>query len=151
MSWPRRIIGGVLLAAFFLPILRYAIPAHRDLVRLAMQLAPLPMEERERALFGPWYAQAEEIRASVPQHASIDFVLLRPEARDLAVLAGALMYPRDARYFDGWDAWRARRRAEFMNDSRAVNAAPGPPPPPAPFVVVADPAATPQLRLVEVR
>jgi hypothetical protein len=64
----------------------------------------------------------------IPRTATVDIVMLSPRARESAVFLGAELAPRDVRFFDGWEAWRARRRAAFMNDPRAVNAAPGPPP-----------------------
>jgi hypothetical protein len=111
-----------------------------DTVRLSYQLARLPdLETRRATLFGPWYEGVQQLRRETPSDAPIDFVMLRPEARDIAVLAAAELQPRDVRLFDGWSAWERRTRAELLHDARAANAVPGPPPAPARFVVVVDP------------
>ena len=113
-----------------------------ETAHLAVQLARSPdLESRRRVLFGSWYEGVQRLKRETPPSATIDFVMLRPEARDIAVLGAAELQPRDVRLFDGWEAWRQRRRAELLHDARAANAAPGPPPSPAQFVVVVDPAA----------
>ena len=113
-----------------------------DTARLAYHLRALPdLEARRAVLFGPWYAAVQQVRHDTPANATIDFVMVRPEARDIAVLAAAELQPRDVRLFDGWDAWKARRRAELLHDARAANAVPGAPPAPAQFVFMVDPAA----------
>jgi hypothetical protein len=113
-----------------------------DTAQLAVQLARVPdLEGRRRVLFGPWYEGVQRLRRATPANATIDFVMLRPEARDIAILGAAELQPRDVRLFDGWDAWKQRRRAELLHDARAANAAPGPPPPRARFVVAVDPSA----------
>jgi len=129
------------IALFLGTILPYGAPRYVAALREARGLARLPMEQRRAELFGNWYADALRLQREVPSTKSIDFVMLTPAARDVAVLAGATLQPRDCRYFDGWDAWRARRRAEFLHDARAANAVPGPPPGPADVVVVVDAAA----------
>lgn len=129
------------IALFLATIVPYGAPRYAATLRLARDLAKRPMEERRAELFGGWYADAMRLRAETPPNASIDFVMLTPAARDAAILAGAALQPRDCRYFDGWEAWRARRRAEFVHDARAVNAPPGPPPGPADVVVAVDAAA----------
>lgn len=96
------------------------------------------LEARKLTLFGPWYAGVQRLRRETPPDATIDFVMLRPEARDIAVLGAAELQPRDVRLFDGWEHWKARRRAELLHDARAANAAPGPPPSAARFVVAVD-------------
>lgn len=113
-----------------------------DTARLSYQLACLPdLETRRATLFGSWYPGVQRLRRETPPDATIDFVMLRPEARDIAVLGAAELQPRDVRLFDGWTAWKQRKRAELLHDARAANAVPGPPPSPARFVVVVDPAA----------
>jgi hypothetical protein len=120
-----------------------------ETARLAVSLTRVDgVEARRGLLFGPWYPAVEQMRRAVPATAAIDFVMVRPEARDVAVLATAELQPRDVRLFDGWAAWRQRTRAILIHDARAANAAPGPPPPPAAFVVAVDPAAAPPLRIV---
>jgi len=117
--------------------------------RLARDLRTLPdVEARRTRLFGGWYAAAAQLRRDTPPDAAIDFVMVRPEARDIAVLGAAELQPRDVRLFDGWDAWKQRTRAVLLHDARAANAVAGPPPSAARFVVVVDPAADPPLRLL---
>jgi len=99
------------------------------------------MSERRPALFGSWFRSVERLRDATPDDATIDIVMLSPAGRDLAVLSGAVLQPRDCRFFDGWDAWKRRERADFLHDDRAANAAPGPPPGPAAFVIAIDPGA----------
>jgi hypothetical protein len=119
-----------------------------DTARFAGDLAKLEEVEARRAtIFGPWYVAVQQLRREIPNDAVVDFVLLRPEARDIAVLGAAELQPRDVRLFDGWDAWHARMRAELLHDARAANAVPGLATPPAQFVVVVDPTANPPLRL----
>ncbi|MFL6245260.1 MAG: hypothetical protein ACJ74H_04495 [Thermoanaerobaculia bacterium] len=118
-----------------------------DTARLAYNLRALPdVEARRAVLFGPWYVAVQQLRRDTPANATIDFVMVRPEARDIAVLGAAELQPRDVRLFDGWDGWKQRTRAELLHDARAANAVHGPPPGPAPFVIVVDPAADPPLR-----
>jgi hypothetical protein len=87
---------------------------------------------RAAASFTP---PAASLADRIPPAATVDIVMLGPGARESAVFLGAELAPRDVRFFDGWEAWRARRRAVFMNDPRAANAAPGPPPGPATVVL----------------
>jgi hypothetical protein len=118
-----------------------------DTAQLAVQLARSPdLEARRRVLFGSWYEGVQRLRRETPPDATIDFVMLRAEARDIAVLGAAELQPRDVRLFDGWDAWKRRQRAELLHDARAANAAPGPPPGAARFVVIVDPAAAEPFR-----
>jgi hypothetical protein len=117
--------------------------------RLALDMARRPtLAERRLALFGPWYGGVQQLAAATPRDATIDFVMIVPEARDIAVLGGADLQPRDVRFFDGWDAWKQRKRAEFLHDAHAANAATGAPPSPARFVVTVDPRSDPPCRLV---
>jgi hypothetical protein len=121
-----------------------------DVGRLARELVRQDLETRRATLFGPWYVAVQQLRRDTPADATIDFVMLRPEARDIAVLGAAELQPRDVRLFDGWDAWKQRRRAELLHDARAANAvAAAPPPSPARFVVVVDPTAQPPLHLLQ--
>jgi hypothetical protein len=110
--------------------------------RFAFQIAhEADLEKRRRIVFGGWYEGVQRLRRDTPPDASIDFVMLRPDARDLAVLAAAELQPRDVRLFDGWTAWKQRRRAALLHDRKAANAASASPPSPAQIVVVIDPAA----------
>ncbi len=139
-------------AAIFTLILAAVVPfgvrAHFETLREALSMRSMSMEQRKATMFAPWYAEVTALDRAVPRDSAIDFVMLKPGARDIAVLAGAILQPRDVRFFDGWDAWRARRRAAFMHDAHAVNAAPGPPPAPAPVVIAVDAEAAPQFRVV---
>ncbi len=121
-----------------------------ETMRTAKALAGVETLEARRAmLFGAWYPAIGQLKRETPPNATIDFVMLRPEARDIAVLGAAELQPRDVRLFDGWEAWRARRRAILLHDDRAANAVPGAPPTVAQFVVVVDPASAPPLRRSE--
>lgn len=112
-----------------------------DVAHLAVQLARQPdLDTRRRVLFGPWFEGVQRLARETPPSATIDFVMLRPEARDIAVLGAAELQPRDVRLFDGWEAWKQRKRAELLHDTRAANAAPGPPPSRARLVVTVDPS-----------
>lgn len=120
-----------------------------ETARLARELARIDeLDERRSILFGTWYRAVRDVARGVPSDASVDFVMLRPEARDIAVLGAAELQPRDVRLFDGWAAWRERRRAILIHGPHAANAV-GPPPPPARFVVVVDPHAEPPLKFAE--
>ena len=113
-----------------------------DTARFAVGIAPhRDLDSRRRIVFGAWYEGVQRLRSATPPDATIDFVMMRPEARDIAVLAATELQPRDVRLFDGEDAWRQRRRAELLHDARAANAAPGPPPSRAQLVVIVDPSA----------
>ena len=136
MTWRR----ALPIALFLGTIVPFGAPRYLAVLREVRGLARLPMERRRVELFGNWYADAVRLQREVSPTKSIDFVMLTPAARDVAVLAGAALQPRDCRYFDGWDAWRARRHAEFLHDARAANAVAGPPPAPADVVVVVDAA-----------
>ena len=139
-----------LIAALLGSALPSGAPAYLDNLRYAWSLRPMSMEERKAALFAPWYAEATALARSVPADSAIDFVMVKPGARDIAVLAGAVLQPRDVRFFDGCDSWRSRKRAAFLHDDRAVNAAPGPAPAPAAVAVVVDAEAVPQFRVVAI-
>jgi hypothetical protein len=136
------------LTGAFLSVIIPGVLSHVDRLRLARSLRHMTMIERKTALLAPWYGQSLALRTAVPEEGAVDFVMARPAARDFAVLAGAVMHPRDVRFFDGWPAWRERRRADFVHDARAVNAAPGPAPGAAAVVVLIDPEATPQFRVI---
>lgn len=117
-------------------------------VRFASQLRTHSMEERRAILFAPWYAEVTSLAATLPESASVDVVMLTPQARDVAVLAGPLLQPRDVRYFDGRGAWLRRERARFLHDDKASNAIPGPPPGAAAVTLSIDPAGTPMIRVM---
>jgi hypothetical protein len=138
--------------ALALLLLSVVIASHRRLLetaRLSVAMARIgSWDERRATLFGDWYRDVLTLRRSIPPHEAVDFVMTKPPARDIAVLAGAELGPRDVRFFDGWDAWRARKRADFLHDARAANAIPAPPPSVARYVVAVDPDARPRLKLV---
>lgn len=122
-------------------LLMPAIGTMRDLsfsVREAAALRGHAPAERKRVVLGTWVSVVEEIRARVPAGGSVDVVMLTPQAREMAVFAGAELARRDVRFFDGWEAWRARERATFFRDDRAANAPAGSTPGPASLVVTID-------------
>lgn len=137
-----------LIAALVGASLWYGSPGLYSILRLSASLAQKTPEERRASLFAPWYAEVVDLRNDVPRHASIDLVMISPRTRDVAVLAGPLLQPRDVRYFDGFADWQARRRAVFLHDDKAANAIPGPPPGPADVTVVVDVDSTPMFRVV---
>lgn len=132
-----------LIAALVGASLWVGFPELFSILRLSASLAQKTPEERRASLFAPWYADVVRLRNDVPRHASIDLVMISPRARDVAVLAGPLLQPRDVRYFDGFADWQARRRAVFLLGDKAANAVPGPPPGPADVTVMVDPGSTP--------
>ena len=144
----RRYFSAALVILLAGSAIWYGAPWLFGVVRLARDLAPLSMNARREAIFGAWYGQATQIRASVPRGAVVDLVMVKPKARDLAVLAGAVLQPCVCQYFDGWTAWRARQRAAFIHDPRAANAPPSVPVQPARIVIAVDPDGTPQLQRV---
>jgi hypothetical protein len=145
----RSITAATLLGLLILTSVVAGASRLLGVARLGGDMARLPtFEQRRLTLFGPPYAGVRQLRAAMPANATIDFVMLVPEARDIAVLGGADLQPRDVRFFDGWDAWKLRKRAEFLHDARAANAPPGPPPPPAQFVVAVDPRKKLPFRIV---
>jgi hypothetical protein len=120
------------------------------MLRTAKDLARLhSLDERRATLFGAWYPAIEQLKRDTPSTATIDFVMLRPESRDIAVLGAAELQPRDVRLFDGWDAWKRRERAILLHDDRAANAVPGPPPHAGDLIVIIDPSNDPPLRRSE--
>ncbi len=137
---------------FILVILAAIVPSgirrQIETLRLVSALSGRSMEERRSFLFGRWYEEAQRLARTIPPAAPVDLVMIGPDARDVAVLSGALLHPRDCRFFDGWEAWKRRERARFLHDDRAANAVPGPPPQRAEFLVVVDPAAEPPLQIV---
>jgi hypothetical protein len=148
VSVRRSVVSIVAISLVAMSVIVYGAPRLAAVVRLALQFAPLTMEERRSTLFGPWYGNVQKLKQTIPPSAAVDFVMVRSEARDLAVLSGALLQPRDCRYFQGWDGWRRRQRVEFLLDARAANAPPGPPPAAASFVILVDPAATDALLFI---
>lgn len=110
----------------------------RSSVREGAALREHSPEQRKRIVYGTWVPVVEEIRARVPAGGSVDIVMLTPQARETAVFAGAELAQRDVRFFDGWEAWRAREPATFFHDDRAANAPPGSLPGAAALVVSVD-------------
>lgn len=144
----RRIGLALLVTVLFVP----ALTTVRGLVaqaRAARALRERSADERRRIVLGSWYAVVDEVRRRVPEGGSVDIVMPSPDARDVAVFAGAGLAPRDCRFFSGWDDWRARRRATFVHDARGANAPAGPAPGPASCVIVAEPRLDPPLRIVQ--
>jgi hypothetical protein len=140
----------VILAAVVASTVYAGAPRLMETAQLALTMPRFrDVDARRAILFGSWYRAVRQIDGVAPRDASIDFVLLRPEARDIAVLGAAELQPRDVRLFDGWDGWKQRKRTILIHGERAANAVVGPPPLPAPFVVAVDPNAEPPLKLTE--
>lgn len=140
---------AILLVVFVVSTVGSGVRAYLALAQNAASLRHLSMEERRRTLFAPWYGEVVALRDAVPANASIDMVMIVPGARDVAVLAGPLLQPRDVRYFDGWTAWRHRTRARFLHDERAANAVSNRPlPGRAHMTVAVDPTTTPIFKVV---
>ncbi len=149
MPSARSIVAEASLALLVLSSVAAGAGRLRSIALLTRDMARLrSTEERRLVLFGPWYASVQHLRTAIPAKATVDFVMLTPDARDLAVLGGAELQPRDVRFFDGWEAWKLRKRAEFLHDARAANAAPGLALTSAQFVVTVDPKSDPPFRIV---
>jgi len=146
----RSVLKITLIVACLAMSVPYGIPVYVDRLRLAWALRQLSMDERKVVLFAPWYQEAVALDHELPAGSTVDFVMAKPAARDIAVLGGAVLQPRDVRFFDGWEAWRLRRRAAFLRDDLAVNAASGPPPTPAATVVLVDAEVIPRFRVIRV-
>lgn len=71
-------------------------------------------------------------------NAPVDFVMLDPGARDLAVFTAARIAPRPVRLFEGRAAWEQRTPAILFRDDRAANAVPVPPTSKAATIVFID-------------
>jgi hypothetical protein len=146
MTSVRRIGLAILVVLLFLS-LPTTVRGLREQFDHALALRGESAEAKRRITSGSWYVTIAEVRRRVPASGSVDFVMLTPEGRDVAVFAGAALAPRDCRFFSGWDDWRARRRATFFQDERAANAPPGPPPGAASCVVLVDGRLDPPLRI----
>ena len=124
MSRRRRIVVAIAFVLIVAPAVPATMRALTQRARDARYLRSLPPNERARAIFG-W---PEVIAREVQGARSIDFVMTSDNERDLAVFTGALLAPREIRYFSGMDAWRRRERAIFFRDNTSANA-PNPAPP----------------------
>lgn len=136
-----------LVALLLAPGIRWTLPRLGDAAGAAMRVHRLDADARRAALLGDWYSSVQGLRRTVPENAAVDIVMLTPAARDIAVLAGTALFPRDCRFFDGWDAWQRRSPAIFIHDARAVNAPAGAKPPRGDVLLTADPQRRPPLRL----
>src|SRR5439155_7533284 len=73
------------IALFLGTIVPFGAPRYLAVLREVRGLARLPMERRRVELFGNWYADAVRLQGEVSPTKSIDFVMLTPAARDVAV------------------------------------------------------------------
>jgi len=144
---PVRRIGLVFLVALLSVPVPTTVRGMREQFDRTVAMRGESAEARRRITLGSWYVTIAEVRHLVPASGSVDFVMLTPEGRDVAVFAGAALAPRDCRFFSGWEDWRARRRATFFHDERAANAPQGPPPGAASCVVLVDGHLDPPLRI----
>jgi hypothetical protein len=145
-----RTVRVAILILFVASTIIAGAPRLIAMLRTAKDLVPLhSLDERRATLFGAWYPAIEQLKRDTPPASTIDFVMLRPEARDIVVLGAAELQPRDVRLFDGWAAWKRRERAILLHDDRAANAVPGAAPRVADVIVIVDPASDPPLRRSE--
>ncbi|HYC60009.1 MAG TPA: hypothetical protein VEK79_10650 [Thermoanaerobaculia bacterium] len=124
MSRRRRIVIAIAFLLIVAPAVPTSVRSLAQRARAAHDLRALPPDVRERAIFGWPVVIAREVAGA---H-SVDLVMTSASERDLAVFTGALLAPREIRYFAGMDAWRLRQRAIFFHDSSSANA-PNPLPP----------------------
>jgi hypothetical protein len=144
-------VRRVLPALILLATLPWAADDFLALGKLANAQRSLAMEQRKASLFGAWYVEARALRDSLPPGATVDFVMTDGAAGDIAVLAAAELQPHDVRFFEGWDAWRARERAIFLRDEKAANAPNLTPPALSDVVVAVSGSSVPHLRVVSDR
>ena len=149
MGRRHRIVVVVLLVIVAAPAIPTTVRALMNRARTAYEIRSLPADVRMRAIFGWQHTIAQAVAARVGRHDSVDFVMATPEARDLAVLTAAFLAPRPIRFFDGMDAWRARRRAIFFHDEQSANAPNRSAPDPAALTVVLDPRRDPPYFIVD--
>lgn len=145
----RSVIPIVLAVGFLAAIVPFGARPAIEACRLAYQLRSVPVPERKVFLIGAWVRDVERLRRATPAGSSIDLVMIGPEARDLAVLSAAMLQPRDCRIFAGWEAWRKRERAHFLQGTQSANAPPGLATPPAQVVVALDVSDAQPFRAVE--
>ena len=143
-----RLAAHAASAIVLLSVLVAGVPTYAKVVRLAASLMPLSMQERRVALFGAPYQAAISMRRTLHPGATIDIVMMTPEARDVAILTGSELHGYDCQFFEGVDAWQLRKRAAFFRDARAANAVPGPPPTRASVVLTVAPGADASLRVL---
>lgn len=134
MSRRRRILVAIASLLIVAPTVPTSVRALAQRGRAARELRSLPPDVRARAIFGWPVVIAREVSAAN----SIDLVMTSGDERDLAVFTGALLAPREVRYFAGMEAWRLRQRAIFFHDSSSANAPTTEPPPRAAVTVVLD-------------
>ena len=134
-------VGGFLavltIAACVLPAAPASIRELTSRVSLATTFLPMSEADRRLALLG-WPERIARELTKLGSHEPIDFVILDPGARDLAVFTAARVAPRPSRLFEGRQAFEQRKPAILFRDDRAANAVPGPPSIKARTVVVVD-------------
>lgn len=134
MSRRRRIVAAIAFVLIVVPAVPMSVRALAQRARAARDLRSLTPDERSRAIFGWPFVIAREVASAK----SVDLVMTSGDERDLAVFTGALLAPREIRYFSGMEAWRLRQRAIFFHDSTSANAPNIAPPPRADVTVVLD-------------
>jgi len=142
-------VVAILLVIVAAPAIPTTVRALIHGARTAHELRSLPPDVRMRAIFGWQHTIAQDVAARVGPRDSVDIVMARPEARDLAVLSAPFLAPRPIRFFDGMEAWRRRERALFFRDDRAANAPNRSAPAPAAVTVVLDPRRDPPYFIVD--
>lgn len=134
MSRRRQIAAAIAFVLVLAPAVPTSVRALVQRARDARHLRSLPPDQRARAIFGWPCVIAREVAGAK----SVDLVMTSNHERDLAVFTGALLAPREIRYFSGMDAWRLRQRAIFFHDDTSANAPNQVPPPRADVTVVLD-------------
>jgi hypothetical protein len=120
MPKPWRVAAvGLLIGAFAAPVW-ISSRSVLAMLRAAVDLASAPRDVRRSAMWGTWYGVARQI-ARTPESTTVDIVMATPDARDVAVFAGASLAPRTCHYFQGWESWRRRDPAVFFHDRDAAN------------------------------
>ena len=127
---------AIAITVLLLPLIWVSSARLRSEVRSANDLRTKSWNERQRAVYGEWYAVVQQMRSTPPDQ-RIDIIMTTPDAWGVAIFTATALAPRRCSIFLGDDTWRRRERVVLMHDARAVNAA-GPNPPVANIVLLAD-------------
>lgn len=138
---PLRRVAGFLsvltIAACVLPAAPATIRELAARARFATALLPASEAERRVMVLG-WPERIGSELQKLDSNEPVDFVMLDPDARDLAVFTAARIAPRPVRLFEGRAAWEQRTPALLFRDDRAANAVPAPPTSKAATIVFID-------------
>lgn len=126
----------IIVALLLLPVIAISAIRLRSEIRSTADLHQKSWNERQRAVYGDWYAVVQQMK-STPLDQRIDIIMMTPDAWGVAVFTATALAPRRCSIFLGDDAWQRRERVALMHDTRAANAA-GTNPPVANIVLVAD-------------